>query len=427
MPLNAYHNRLLLGKNLSFDPTPLIAPSPSSPSILIIGGGVTGLITAWVLLDRGHHVTIASSAWATYTSAPRLTSQIAGALWEYPPAVCGSHTDTLSLRKSKHWCMVAYHIWAAIATDAQLREDAGVRMRSSAFFFPYALEHNPKQMAKLNEMRRCGVRGLRRDRGLIEGAGVAPGYGAVDAYELLVPTIDTDQCMWWLMGLVRGKGAAMLTEEVVGDLFLQEEALRRRWGADVIVNASGLASGELAGDRSCYPLRGALLRVHNDGKDFPKVEKALAIAADASKDSEIVFIVPRNNDILLLGGIAQKGERELDLKLDSPVIKRMRQRCEEFLPGLKNARLDEEYPLAQGVRPCRQRNVRVERELRVHRSEEWGRARPSRIVHNYGHGGAGWSLSFGCAEEVAGLVEDALRDLEAKPMGSEDFVVRSRL
>lgn len=414
-------NRLILGKNLSFDPTPLIAPRASSPHILIIGGGVTGLITSWVLLDRGYHVTILSKEWASFTKAQRLTSQIAGALWEYPPAVCGHHTDSLSLQKSKKWCMVAYYIWSYIAATPSLSAAAGVRMRTSTFFFPYALESSPKQLQKLHELARSGVRGLCRDAELAREQYIDQNYGAVDAYEHLAPTIDTDRCMGWLMGLVGGKGACFITETIHGDLFSQEDVLRARFGADAIVNASGLASFELAGDRSAYPLRGALLRVINDGKAFPKVEKALAIAADASKDNEIVFIVPRNDNILLLGGIAQRGEWGLDLTLESPVIKRMRKRCEAFLPGLRNARLDEEYPLAQGLRPCTERNVRIERELRRHG------ARPSRIVHNYGHGGAGWSLSFGCAEEVAGLVENALRDLEAVPMGSEDEFIRSRL
>lgn len=85
----------------------------------------------------------------------------------------------------------------------------------------------------------------------------------------------------------------------------------------------------------------------------------------------------------------------MSLTLETPIIQRMRERCENFLPSLKNAALDPVYPLAQGLRPFRAQNVRVERELR----------KSSRIIHSYGQGGAGWSLSFGCAEDVLKLVE----------------------
>lgn len=160
----------------------------------------------------------------------------------------------------------------------------------------------------------------------------------------------------------------------------------------------------------------------------------MAVAADAAADGEIVFLVPRNDNILLLGGIAQKNRGTLDLSLDDEVIKRMRDRCERFLPMLKNARLDPEYPLAQGLRPCRGRNVRCEREERmVSRGMAWGRT-GSRIVHSYGHGGAGWSLSFGCAEDVAGMIEEILVESEAekmelaeREMGGCELMIRSRL
>lgn len=94
----------------------------------------------------------------------------------------------------------------------------------------------------------------------------------------------------------------------------------------------------------------------------------------------------------------------------------MRARCEAFLPDLKKARVDPDYPLAQGLRPFREENVRVERELR--RLD--GATRPSRIVHSYGQGGAGWSLSFGCASNVLALVEEALQDLPPKPMNANE-------
>jgi len=47
-------------RNLSLEPIRLIGPSASSPSVLVVGGGVTGIISSWVLFDRGYHVTIVS-------------------------------------------------------------------------------------------------------------------------------------------------------------------------------------------------------------------------------------------------------------------------------------------------------------------------------------------------------------------------------
>ncbi|KUJ20771.1 nucleotide-binding domain-containing protein [Mollisia scopiformis] len=403
---------IVFGLNLNGCPEPLISPTGSSPDILIIGGGVTGLVTAWVLLDRGYKVTIVAKEWGTYTSKQRLTSQIAGALWEFPPAACGQHTDIISLSHSRHWCMIAYKVWEAMAADPVLSAASGVRMRTSAFYFTSKIEDTPSQLVKMLEIQNSGVKGFRRNIDIIHTQDLNPTVGVVDAYEHLAPVIDTDTAMKWLMGLVQGKGAKLVTETIHGSLLSQEQNLRARLSADVIVNATGLAGAEIAGGNTCYPIRGALLRVINDGKDFEKVSNALVLTADDAGNAvnEMVFIVPRNENILLLGGIAQPNECNLDLTLDSAVIQRIRQRCETFLPRLKNARLDLEYPLAQGLRPFRKCNVRLERELGEHDIEEGLPSKRSRIVHSYGHGGAGWSLSFGCAEDAVGLIEDILRE-----------------
>jgi len=422
-------SRLVQGENFSLHPGPQIKPTKSSPRILVVGGGVTSLVSAWVLLDRGYHVTIVSKEWASYTQKQRLTSQIAGALWEYPPAACGQHTDTISLSNSKRWCMVAYRVWSAIAADPGLAAASGVRMRRSTFFFPCRIEDDPAQLTKLHELESSGVRDFRRDPGIIQRLNINPAFGAVDAYEHLTPIIDTDRAMKWLMTMVQSKGAVFITEAIHGDLFEQEDNLLARFDADAIVNATGLFAKELAADDTLYPIRGALLRVINDGNDFEKISTAMTISADAAHDSnEIVFIVPRNDNILLLGGIAQPHRWSLDLTPESALIKQMRSRCEAFFPGLKNARPDLDYPLVQGLRPFRKHNVRVERELRRRRLHNGQTTpRPSRIVHSYGHGGSGWSLSFGCAEDVASLVEDALRNLPAEPMTHSGPPLRARL
>lgn len=58
------------------------APLPTPTSrVLIIGGSVTGLTTAWSLLDAGYAVTIVSDQWAP--ALPRITAQVAGALFVF--------------------------------------------------------------------------------------------------------------------------------------------------------------------------------------------------------------------------------------------------------------------------------------------------------------------------------------------------------
>jgi hypothetical protein len=101
--------------------------------IIIIGGGVTGLTTACELLQRNYKVTVIAERCANEEN--RITSQIAGALWEWPPAVCGRHTNTMSLKKSKRWCKVAYDKFKEMAADPELSEAAGVKMRLTKFFF----------------------------------------------------------------------------------------------------------------------------------------------------------------------------------------------------------------------------------------------------------------------------------------------------
>ncbi|KAF9010337.1 hypothetical protein BDZ89DRAFT_1143556 [Hymenopellis radicata] len=112
-----------------------------------------------------------------------------------------------------------------------------------------------------------------------------------------------------------------------------------------------LAGLELAADASVYPLRGALIRVVNDGKAFPKVTEALAVTHDDTRgeDEDIVFIVPGMIILLfLVVRLAQPHKYELDLTLDSPEVVRMRERCNNFVPGLENAEYDPECATRAG-------------------------------------------------------------------------------
>ena len=111
--------------------------------------------------------------------------------------------------------------------------------------------------------------------------------------------------MTWLRYTVAFRGARFVTGRVTGDLLAQEDNLLSTYGADAIVHATGLSSLNLAGDNTVYPLRGALIRVLNDGSKFPRVTQALCVTHDDTRGEQkedIVFIVPRNDRTLILGG-----------------------------------------------------------------------------------------------------------------------------
>jgi len=123
--------------------------------IIVIGGGVTGLTTACELLQRNYQVTVIAERYANQDN--RITSQIAGALWEWPPAVCGRHTDIISLENSKRWCKVAYDRYKAMAANPELSVASGVRMRMAKFFFLEPVLNSPEQVSFMVPNLRCNT------------------------------------------------------------------------------------------------------------------------------------------------------------------------------------------------------------------------------------------------------------------------------
>ena len=139
----------------------------------------------------------------------------------------------------------------------------------------------------MREIMRSGVVGFRHDVNIIHESGVRNIIGddgtvetkPQDAYELLSPMIDTDRAMEALLDIVKDKGANIVTEPIKGSLLDQEAELLNRFHAKAIINAAGLGARETADDKSVYPLRGAMLRLVNDGNRFSKIKKALVVSA----------------------------------------------------------------------------------------------------------------------------------------------------
>lgn len=353
--------------------------------VLVIGAGVSGLTSALCLARAGFAVTVVADHFA-----PHITSVVAGALWEWPPAVCGHHHHADSLARSKAWCEIAYDNFLQLAGDPS----TGVFLRPVTFYFKHALKDDERQRDKMEELR-DKVKQFRHDPALIAEHGINPGLGLQDAYTHLAPMIDTDVYLCWLLHEVQRQGCRIVQRTIAGLLRDQEDALLREYSADVIVNCTGLGAKELA-DPSMYPLRGALIRVRNDGKSMPRITEAHCVARDALEDAPgFIFVVPRGDDTLLLGGLAEPGEWNLEIGLSNyEPIREMYRSCLEFMPMLQKAEIDAAEPVRVGLRPMRPDNVRVEWEA------------GTRTIHNYGHGGSGVTLSWGCALEVVQRVKD---------------------
>ncbi|CAG8937278.1 unnamed protein product [Penicillium salamii] len=399
---------LRISNDLSAGPEPIITPNDVSSHVLIIGAGVAGLTTAWFLLDSGYHVTIVSKEWASYGEGPRLTSQVAGALWELPPGGCGPQAIGDKLPMVQKWALESLEVYRAIAANQTLREAYGLKMRKFTAFHTNSLHEDAIKADKIQFIKSTRLEGFSQGTHLFDKYGVNTNChgGLVDAYEHDAPVIDSDVAMSFLMRLVRSKGARLVTDVIHGDILNQEDSLLHLYKADAIVNATGVWAREAAADKNVYPLRGGMLRVINDGTDFPKVENAMVVSTETRQNGnfhDMAVLIPRNDNILLLGSILNQESWCLDLSPTCETIKDMRERCEDLLPALKNARLDPEYPLSQGRRPMRQGSVRVERDQRKTCQGQW-----SRTVHSYGHAAAGWSLAFGSARQVVRLLDDLL-------------------
>jgi D-amino-acid oxidase len=357
---------------------------PRAPKLLIIGAGVVGLTTALVARRRGYEVIVVAAQFA-----PDVTSVVAGALWEWPPAVCGHHRDSLSLERSKHWAVKSYQIFAEFADNPR----TGVHMRPAVFYFRRPVAEDPTEFRKMRELAEY-VEGFHQGVALAAEHGVSPDAGVQDAYTHLAPTIDTAAYLQWLQNEALAAGCQLERRLLEGPLKKCEQEILREFGAQTIVNCSGLGAARLVNDGEVYPLRGALVHVRNDGVDMPRITTSHCMAFDNSLGGQnMVFIVPRGRDRLVLGGLVQPGEWDTSLTMDDLEVSSMVERCRSFLPVLSKARLVSDGPVRAGLRPARHGNIRLEAEP------------GTRTVHCYGHGGSGVTLSWGCAAEAVDIVD----------------------
>jgi D-amino-acid oxidase len=149
----------------------------------------------------------------------------------------------------------------------------------------------------------------------------------------------------------------------------------------LVVNCSGLAARELAADPTVSAARGQVVHMSR----LPGVPCVC-------DEDQMIYVLPRN-DRTIVGGSYQPGDE--DEAVDPAETESLLARARALVPRLAHAKV---LGARAGLRPVRAGGPRVER--------------VDDLIHCYGHGGAGLTLSWGCARRVVELAarSDAATD-----------------
>ncbi|MFF9070102.1 FAD-dependent oxidoreductase [Streptomyces sp. NPDC014891] len=312
----------------------------SEARVVVVGAGIAGLTTAVVLAEAGASVHVVAE------QVPGVTSLAAGAMWGPYLAEPKDKVD--------QWGQRSLEIFRKLAEEPStgVRLTIGIEASRTA-------EAPPDWATALPGFRPC------------EPAELPAGFSA--GYRFTVPLIDMPTYLTYLLRRLNAAGV-MVEQRRLG-------SLGDVGPEPVIVNCTGLGAENLVPDPDLRPIRGQHVVVTNPGlTEF--------FSEDTGLSPDLLCFYP-HGDTVVLGGTAVDGEG--DLAPDGKAAANIRARCAEVEPRLAEARVLEHRI---GARPTRAR-VRVEAE----RAEDG-----TVVLHNYGHGGAGVTLSWGCAEEVASLL-----------------------
>jgi D-amino-acid oxidase len=308
--------------------------------VLIVGGGVIGLTTAVCLVEQGLAVRVRTAHPARGT-----TSAVAGAMLG-GPVFAEPHEAAL------RWHQVGMREFAILAA----RPDTGVHIAQGRLVSHLGREM-PDWAPTLPGFRPC-----------------APAEHAGFPVAFWISSLLADMPVYldYLVDRFIAAGGDIDYRPVAS---LEEAAAE----ALVVVNCSGVYARHLAGDRHVHPVRGQHVVVENPGIDD--------FFFEGGAESAWTGYMPHRERVVL-GGTAAAGD--WSLTPDPGQTQQILRRCAAVEPRLARARVIE---VGVGLRPGRPA-IRLE-------SESVGR---TRLIHNYGHGGVGVSLSWGCARDVTEMI-----------------------
>ncbi len=315
----------------------------TNKTILVLGAGVSGLSSGILLLEAGFDVQL----WAKEFS-PNITSDVAAAVW-FP---------YLAEPKEKVAGWAAFTI-KYLKEHVVQQPNSGCRKQVMSQLFDHQVD-DPAWKDDVDAFRRLQKHEI--------PAGYADGY-AFDSV-LMDPSIYLD----WLQDQFTQLGGRIQQKAITNI----DEALQLY---DIVVNCTGLGSRQLFNDNQLFPVRGQVIKVKPNGFDGSVV--------DEDGHNGLSYMVARFNEVVL-GGTAQPNN--WNLQVDPKDSEDILRKVKELAPNIKTF---EVIKTAVGLRPARS-TVRLETQT----------INDKHVIHNYGHGGSGYTLSWGCAQNVVTLAKE---------------------
>lgn len=323
--------------------------------VLVVGAGVSGLTTAVCLAESGAAVGI-----RTASPPEATTSAAAGAIWG--PVMTGPPG------RVRDWARAGLAELRALAGDPDtgIRSVTGKEVSRIPASPPYWTD-------LLTDLRPCTQDELPA--------------GFVAGWRYTAPVVNMPVYLGYLRARLERAGGRLCVTPVRS---LAEAAA----AAPVVVNCSGVAARDLVPDPAVTPVRGQVVVVANPGIEEFYIDHS-------APPPDVTYMFPHGSTVVL-GGTAAMGEEDTSPRPD--IAERIMRDCAAAEPRLRDAPV-----LAHrvGLRPARP-EVRLEAE-----PLDGGRL----LWHNYGHGGAGVTLSWGCARDITAAV---LRG--SQQPGEEDHV-----
>jgi D-amino-acid oxidase len=308
---------------------------------VVVGGGVSGLTTAVSLAEAGVDVQV-----ITADDPVATTSAAAGAMWG--PYLVEPRD------RVRRWSLKTLDELRRLGTQPRTGVKVLVGVEASR------AEVEPPDWADMVEdMRPCADSEL------------PPGFAV--GWRFSTPLIDMPVYLDYLLGRLKGAGGRIEIERLTSLAPLASD-----W--PVIVNCAGLGARDLVPDHSIEPIRGQLVVTDNPGiTEF--------FTEDTGLSPDLCHIYP-HGETIVLGGTAEPGN--WSLRPDEAVAEQILERCRQVDPRLAEVAVLEHRVGLRPTAPAVQ--VRT------------ARLATSTLIHNYGHGGAGVTLSWGCAREVTECV-----------------------